>query len=73
MSEDKRAHRFIPLDKEGFYYPADRSDNYAVIEINMMEGREIETKKALIKSLFKEVEAGLSIQPIDIESDPRTT
>ncbi|MEP0174798.1 MAG: tautomerase family protein [Paraglaciecola sp.] len=45
MPEDKRAHRFIPMDKVDFYYPVGRSDNYTVIEINMMEGRQVETKK----------------------------
>lgn len=52
MPEDKRAHRFIPLEREDFYYPGGRSDAYTVIEINMMEGREKETKKALIKDIF---------------------
>ncbi|WP_158970573.1 tautomerase family protein [Paraglaciecola sp. L3A3] len=67
MPEDKRAHRFIPLDKSDFYYPDGRSDSYTVIEINMMEGRQIETKKALIKSLFHNIETELNISPIDIE------
>jgi hypothetical protein len=67
MPEDKRAHRFIPMDKSDFYYPGDRSDNYTVIEINMMEGRQIETKKALIKSLFCNIESELNISPVDIE------
>lgn len=67
MPEDKRAHRFIPMDKSDFYYPGGRSDNYTVIEINMMEGRQIDTKKALIKSLFSEIESGLSISPVDVE------
>ena len=67
MPEDKRAHRFIPMDKSDFYYPAGRSDNYTVIEINMMEGRQVETKKALIKSLFTHIEAQLNILPVDIE------
>jgi len=67
MPEDKRAHRFIPMDKEDFYYPGGRSDAYTVIEINMMAGRKIETQKNLIKSLFKEIESVLSISPVDIE------
>ena len=67
MPEDKRAHRFIPMDKSDFYYPGGRSDNYTVIEINMMEGRKIETKKTLIKCLFSEIESELSISPVDIE------
>jgi len=48
MPEDKRAHWFIPLDKEGFYYPGGCSDEYTAIEINMMAGRSAETQKALI-------------------------
>ncbi|KMT64061.1 tautomerase family protein [Catenovulum maritimum] len=67
LPEDKRAHRFIPMDKQDFYYPSGRSDRYTVIEINMMEGRKIETKKALIKSLFSSIESELNISPIDIE------
>lgn len=67
MPEDKRAHRFIPLDKEDFYYPDGRSDAYTVIEINMMAGRKPETQKALIKSLFQEINSQLSLAPIDVE------
>lgn len=67
MPEDKRAHRFIPLDKTDFYYPGGRSDNYTVIEINMMQGRSVETKKALIKKIFAEFEEHLSISPVDVE------
>lgn len=65
--EDKRAHRFIPMNKEDFYYPGGRSDAYTVIEINMMAGRKIDTQKSLIKTLFKNIEAKLSIQPVDVE------
>ena len=67
MPEDKRANRFIALDKEDFYYPGGRSDAYTVIEINMMSGRKPETQKALIKALFSNIEQTLSIAPIDIE------
>lgn len=67
MPEDKRAHRFIPMAQDDFYFPGGRSEAYTVIEINMMEGRQTETKKALIKSLFTEIEKGLSISPVDIE------
>jgi hypothetical protein len=67
MPEDKRAHRFIPMAKEDFYYPGGRSDAYTVIEINMMAGRKVDTQKSLIKSLFKAIEIELSIAPVDIE------
>ena len=67
MPDDKRAHRFIPLDKTDFYYPGGRSDAYTVIEINMMQGRQPETIKHLINMLFIEIENQLGILPIDIE------
>ena len=67
MPEGKRAHRFVPLNKDDYYYPEDRTDQYTVLEINMMEGREVETKKALIKALFQQFEEQLNISPIDLE------
>lgn len=67
MPEDKRAHRFVPMNKEDFYYPDGRSDAYTVIEINMMQGRRPETQKALIKAIFAEMETQLGIAPIDVE------
>lgn len=50
IPEDKRAHRFIPLDESDFFYLGGRSDSYTVIEINLMAGRTIETQKKLIIS-----------------------
>ena len=67
LPEDKRAHRFIPMEPEDFYAPGGRSEAYTVIEINMMAGRTVETKKELIKTLFSRIESGLKISPIDIE------
>lgn len=67
MPEDKRAHRFIPMSKDNFYFPGGRTDAYTVIEINMMAGRKIETQKKLIKSIFHEIENQLSISPVDVE------
>lgn len=67
LPEDKRAHRFIPMPKEDFYYPSGRSNAYTVIEINMMQGRQKETIKKLITTLFHNIESKLNIRPIDIE------
>jgi tautomerase-like protein len=67
LPEDKRAHRFIPMVREDFYYPSGRSDAYTVIEINMIAGREKDTLKLLIKTLFKEIEEQVGIDPIDVE------
>ena len=67
MPEEKRAHRFMPMAKEDFYYPGGRTDAYTVIEINMMAGRQVATQKKLIKTLFNEIREKLAISPIDIE------
>jgi phenylpyruvate tautomerase PptA (4-oxalocrotonate tautomerase family) len=64
---DKRAHRFIPLSPDNFYYPEGRTDRYTVIEINMMEGRTVEAKKRLIHLLFERIEKELNIPPVDVE------
>ncbi|HLT13158.1 MAG TPA: tautomerase family protein [Marinobacter sp.] len=67
MPEDKRAHRFIPMDAENFYYPGGRTAAYTVIEINMMQGRTPQTQKALIKELFRRIESEVGISPVDVE------
>ena len=67
MPEDKRAHRFVPMKKEDFYYPGGRTDAYTVIDINMMAGRSRQTQKALIKSIFAAFTEDLNIQPDDVE------
>lgn len=65
--ENKRAHRFIHFDKEDFYYPKGRTDAYTIIEILMIEGRKVETKKQLIHQLFARINQELGIEPNDIE------
>lgn len=65
--EDKRAHRFIPLSSDDFFYTHGRTDQYTVIEINMMKGRTEEAKKRLIHLLFERMEQKLSISPVDVE------
>lgn len=67
MPADKRAHRFIPMDEGDLYSPGGRTEAYTVIEINMIEGRKTETKKALIKALFLKIEESLGIASFDIE------
>ena len=64
---DKRAHRFIHLDKEDFIYPNGRSDAYTIIELTMMAGRTVATRKALIRLLFDRIEAQIGIAQNDIE------
>lgn len=65
---DKRAHRFFLMDKEDMLYPAGRTDAYTIIEITMIEGRTVETKKKLIRLLFDRIrdEVGISHQDVEI-------
>lgn len=67
LPEDKRAHRFVPLDPSNFYYPGGRSEQYTVIEISMIAGRTEATKKKLIKHIFAAFERDLAINPADVE------
>lgn len=65
--QEKRYHRFIPLQQDEMIFPDDKSERYTIIEIMMMEGRTVETKKRLIRSLFQSIEADHGIPPADIE------
>lgn len=66
-SENKRFQRFFPMPPEDFYYPADRSNRYTIIEITMFEGRSIPAKKKLIKLLFERINQQLDIALEDVE------
>lgn len=65
--EDKKAHRFFPMNKEDFFYPKGRTDAYTIIEISLIEGRSIEARKKLIHLLFDRIESELGIASIDVE------
>jgi len=65
--DNKRAHRFIPMEKEDYYYPEGRTDSYIVIEISMMEGRSVEAKRKLIHLLFESIESKVGVQSVDVE------
>ncbi|MDJ1483206.1 tautomerase family protein [Cytophagaceae bacterium YF14B1] len=63
----KRAHRFFYLEKEDFFFPEDRTEQYTIIEITMIAGRKTETKKRLIQELFYRIEAEVGIRKMDLE------
>jgi len=65
--EDKRFHRFFPMDEEDMFYPPNRSHAYTIIEISMIEGRSKEIKKKLIALLFEHIRKEVGIQSVDIE------
>lgn len=64
---DKRAHRFFPLEREDFYYPDGRSEAYTIIEMTMITGRTVETKKKLIRLLFERISEQIGIAQQDLE------
>ena len=68
LPEDKRAHRFFLLERENFYMPGGRTDAYIIIEITMIEGRTVETRKKLVRLLFDRIrdEVGIAHQDIEI-------
>lgn len=64
---DKRAHRFFPLDRADFFYPAGRTERYTIIEFSMIEGRSVEAKKHLMRLLFERVQPlGISTQDLEM-------
>ena len=67
MPENKRAHRFMPMEKENFFMPKGRTDAYTIIEISMIEGRTRETKKKLIRLLFDKIQEQIGISHMDLE------
>jgi len=67
LPSDKRFHRFYLLDAEDFVFPAGRSDAYTIVEVVLMSGRSVETRKRFIRRLFDQFEAVLAIAPVDLE------
>jgi len=65
--QEKRFHRFIGFEKEQMLFPEEKSSAYMIIEIYMMEGRTVETKKQLIKTLFSNISQTLEMDVDDIE------
>ncbi|MEZ4710961.1 MAG: tautomerase family protein [Caldilineaceae bacterium] len=66
--QNKRAHRFIGLERADFFWPDGRTDAYTILEITMIAGRTVETKKRLIRLLFDRIrdEVGITHQDIEI-------
>lgn len=67
MPREKRAHRFFLLEREDIFAPPDRSDDYVLIEITAITGRQKETKKALVQALFRGLSERVGIAPQDVE------
>lgn len=67
LPADKRFHRFQLFEAEDFVFPPPRSEAYTSIEVLLMSGRTVETRKRFIRRLFEQFEAVLGITPTDLE------
>jgi len=67
LPADKKFHRFFPIERENFLYPRGRTDRYTIIEISMFEGRSTESKKELIRLIYKRFKEELAIAENDVE------
>jgi phenylpyruvate tautomerase PptA (4-oxalocrotonate tautomerase family) len=67
LPADKCFQRFIALEPGEFVYPADRGPYYTIIEISLFEGRSVEAKKALIRTLFARIDREAGIAPHSVE------
>ncbi len=65
--KEKKAHRFIYIDEDSFFYFEGRTTKHTIIEISVFEGRSIEAKKKLHKLIFEKFKRELQILPIDVE------
>jgi 4-oxalocrotonate tautomerase family enzyme len=64
---EKRFHRFIALDAADFVYPADRGDDYTIVEISMFEGRSDAAKRTLVSELFARIQTRAGVAPHSVE------
>ncbi|WP_281322380.1 tautomerase family protein [Flavobacterium aestivum] len=65
--KEKRAHRFIYIDEDSFFYFEGRTKKHTLIEISAFEGRSIEAKKKLHQLIFEKFEKELQISTMDVE------
>ncbi|RYY80369.1 MAG: tautomerase family protein [Moraxellaceae bacterium] len=64
---EKKFQRFIALAPEDFIFPADRSEQYTIVEICMFEGRSTASKKAFIQQIFANIAQHCGIAAQDVE------
>ena len=67
LPKEKRFQRFFALTKEDFIFPAERSEKYTILEIQMFAGRSETAKKGLIRLLFERFTQRLGYDVNDVE------
>ena len=66
ISDWDRFQRIIEFDRTDFEAPAEKSDNFMIIELTLFPGRTKEQKKAAIEIITAKLVASLSIAPEDV-------
>jgi len=67
LPPSKKFQRFFGLEPEDFVHPPDRSNRYTIIEIQLFEGRSNESKRQLIRELYRRAQQDLDLAPTDLE------
>ena len=66
ISNWDRFQRIVEFDRTDFETPAEKSDNFMIIELTLFPGRTKEQKKAAIEIITAKLVATLSIAPEDV-------
>ena len=66
ISDWDRFQRIIEFDRTDFETPAEKSDNFMIIELTIFPGRTKEQKKAAIEIITAKLVEALSIAPEDV-------
>ncbi|SMB93571.1 tautomerase family protein [Deinococcus hopiensis] len=67
LPENKRFHRFFPLDAADFVFPPERSGRYTILEIHLFAGRRPETLRCFLRALQGEIIRACGLHPDDLE------
>ena len=66
ISDWDRFQRIVEFDRADFETPAEKSDNFMIIELTLFPGRTKEQKKAAIELITAKLVTALSIAPEDV-------
>ena len=66
ISDWDRFQRILEFDRDNFEAPAEKSDNFMIIELTLFPGRTKEQKKAAIEIITAKLVEALSIAPEDV-------
>jgi phenylpyruvate tautomerase PptA (4-oxalocrotonate tautomerase family) len=65
IPEDDRTQRLVEHDRDNFEIPPGRSERYTLVEITAFAGRSIPAKRALYKSIVRNL-AEVAVPPDDV-------